>query len=247
MSGTGDDTAAMGIDTVVDVKDAGDDPIEPAGKLPSGRHGLSRRFVERHQRERLLAAMVAVVARKGYVETTVADVLSASGISRKTFYEQFSGKDDCFLQAYDALLEDLDRSVAAHTRSEMSWPQRVRAALLALLTWLAVNPDGARVGLIEVASAGPEALERYDHAVRRFVPILDAGREESPYAHQLSDHLSEAVAGGIAQVLQLRLISDEASALPDCLDDLLHFALVPYIGHAAAERIASQTAAAGAA
>ena len=68
---------------------------------PSGRHRLPREVVAQSQRERMLEAMIRVVAKKGYAATTIADVTKAAGVSRTTFYELFEDKEACFLAAYD--------------------------------------------------------------------------------------------------------------------------------------------------
>ncbi|MBD0322124.1 MAG: helix-turn-helix transcriptional regulator, partial [Aldersonia sp.] len=74
-------------------------------KLPRGRHGLSRDEVVRSQRDRILLAMAEAMAEKGYVATSVADVLRRAGVSRETFYQQFSSKEDCFRAAYGRAVE----------------------------------------------------------------------------------------------------------------------------------------------
>ena len=66
--------------------------------------GSPRTQTERNQRERLFAAMAATVAEKGYAATTVADLLDLSGVSRSSYYDHFSDKQDCFLAAVEALL-----------------------------------------------------------------------------------------------------------------------------------------------
>ena len=98
------------------------------------------------------------------------------------------------------------------------------------------------MGLVEVLAAGPRALDRYDGAIRRFVPLFEQGRAESPYGDQLPPNISEAVLGGIAQVLYLRVLAGETATLPDALDELLYFALVPYLGHAGTTRVATRSA-----
>jgi len=82
------------------------------GKLPSGRHGLPRDVVVRSQRERMVEAMIGVVAEKGYTDATVADIISTAGVSRATFYEQFADKEDCFIAAYGAVMERMLTFVA---------------------------------------------------------------------------------------------------------------------------------------
>jgi AcrR family transcriptional regulator len=84
-----------------------------AGKdrLPPGRHGLPRTFVAENQRERLLNGVVEAVAEHGYNATTISAITKAAKISRRTFYEYFEGKENCFLAAY-AMIDD-------HVRASM--------------------------------------------------------------------------------------------------------------------------------
>lgn len=72
--------------------------------MPRGRHGLPREEVERVQRQRLIEAMVLVAAEKSYEAITIADVTAAAGVSRKTYYEAFSNKEECFHAAYAAVV-----------------------------------------------------------------------------------------------------------------------------------------------
>lgn len=201
------------------------------GKLRSGHHGLSPEYVAQNQRERLLDAMVAAVAETGYADTTVADVLQRSGVSRRTFYDFFANKEECFLEAYDRVVAVLVKRVEEAFSGGENWAERMREGLRVLLETLAAHPDAARVGLVEVLAAGPAALDRYDRALRSFVPLLDQGRDESRYGAQLPPNISEAVLGGMAQFLYLAVLKGETATLPDSLDELLFFALVPFLGH----------------
>ena len=89
------------------------------GRLPSGRHGLPREAVVRAQRERLIESMIAVVAEIGYTEATVADVIRGAGVSRTTFCEQFTDKEDCFVAAYGSVMDGvLERVSKESTRLE---------------------------------------------------------------------------------------------------------------------------------
>jgi AcrR family transcriptional regulator len=85
--------------------------------LPRGRNAAPRQIVWESQRERLLGAMADAVAEKGYANVAVADVIERAGVSRKTFYEQFENKQECFLTAYDAgvdlMMETIDEAIAA--------------------------------------------------------------------------------------------------------------------------------------
>ena len=87
-------------------------------RLPRGRHGLPREAVTESQRQRILQAMIEVVSERGYPETRVVDVIGVAGVSRKTFYELFASKEDCFLAAYDVLLGNLLGDTARRLRVE---------------------------------------------------------------------------------------------------------------------------------
>ncbi len=211
------------------------------GQLPRGRHGLSPQFVIHNQRDRMVRAMADAVAEKGYHATAVADVLERAGVSRKTFYDQFRDKEDCYLHTYDTMLAQVMAVVVEAYGGPGSWPQRLRAGLRSLLEFLSNDPAMARAGLVEALAAGPKALDRYEQALRAFTPFLEAGRQESK--DDLPDNISEAVVGGIAQVLYLRILNGEASRLLDSLDDLVFFALIPFVGHARAARFAFESGA----
>src|SRR5919112_619662 len=137
-------------------------PAAAPSRLPSGRHGLTREAVVASQRARLIDAMAAVVAEKGYAATTVADVVERAGVSRRTFYEQFADKEACFLAAYDvglaAVLERIGSAVEAHPAA--GWGVRARSGVEAFLALLAAEPAFARALQIEFLTAGPAALDR---------------------------------------------------------------------------------------
>jgi len=142
-------------------------------QLPRGRHRLSREQVLASQRGRMLAAMAEAVAEKGYVRTAVADVIERAGVSRETFYEHFSDKEDCFLAAYDtgveALLEVMGDAVAG---SRAGPEKRLDRVLSAYFAGLAAEPAFARAFLIEVYAVGPRALERRAELQQRFVAMM---------------------------------------------------------------------------
>ncbi len=125
--------------------------------LPRGPHRLAREEVLASQRGRMLDAMAEAVARRGYAATTVADVIAGARVSRKTFYEHFADKEACLLAAYDAGVEVLLSTLRTAEGSDA-----VRARVRAYLETLAAEPAFARTFLIEIAAAGPTALERRD-------------------------------------------------------------------------------------
>ena len=127
----------------------------PIEVLPRPRYSNTRDELRASQRGRLLCAIADAVAEKGYPATSVADVIALAGVSRKTFYEHFRVKEDCFLAAYDAGVDlVLDAIVAARPEpGDDSWIALMRARVRAYLDTLAANPAFARTFLIEVFAA----------------------------------------------------------------------------------------------
>lgn len=142
-------------------------------RLPRGRHGLSREQVVSDQRARMLAAMVDAMAEEGYVGTSVADVIARAGVSRETFYQQFSSKLDCFLAAF-GVAEDVVAGALADAAGAGSLDERLDRAVRAYLDLLAAEPGVARLFLVEVHAAGPEAMRRRADLQRRVVDDLAA-------------------------------------------------------------------------
>src|SRR3954462_1896537 len=120
-----------------------------------------RALVTRTQRERMLDAMARAVAPKGYAKLTVSDVVALAGVSRRTFYEHFADKEECFLETYSAASSAVVASVAEAVRhsGQTDWHERVRVGLTSYTAVLAADPDLAHALLVDVLGAGPRAIE----------------------------------------------------------------------------------------
>jgi AcrR family transcriptional regulator len=182
-------------------------------------------------RARILDALIATVAYRGYDRTTVERVLQTADVPGAVFDEHFHDKEDCFMQALDALVTRLQASVQEQFQRDGPWPERVRLGLKALLAALASDPEAARVGMVECLSAGHYAGERYREILNAFVPLLEEGRRHAAYPEHLPPQTSEAVVGGIASILHRRVLEERTPELLSLLEDLTYFALVPYMGH----------------
>lgn len=210
---------------------------EAGGRLPSGRHRLSREFVVRSQRDRLLEAAATAAADNGYPALTVAEICKRANVSRRTFYELFADKEECLLAAYDAIAGRFLADVIAACQIEgITWAEQIRLGLEAILDYFAENPRHAKLCLIEVWAAGPKAVERYYNAANVLASFIDAGRGTSPYGAMIPAATAGATFNGCAFALARHVLDGEAERLPELLPDLLHMVLVPYLGFEAAER-----------
>jgi AcrR family transcriptional regulator len=228
------------------------DPIIPSvespeyppelARLPPGRHGLPREFVARNQRERLIAGLAEAVAENGYAGTTIAHITRHAAVSRRTFYEHFNSKDECFVAAYDTVMAELNRRVREAFEQEDEWPVALRAGIAAMLEFLAAEPHLARLSMVEALVAGPVVVDRYDAAIQSLIPYFEAGREglAPEVLAGLSSTTEEALVGGIVSLISRRIFADRTDELEALLPDLVEFGLTPYLGSAAAAKIARQ-------
>ena len=211
----------------------------PPGRLPRGRHGLSRETVTNSQRTRLEAAVVAVTAAKGYEATTVGDVLEEAGVGRETFYELFADKRDCMLAAHANLVDELEARIRlAYLGDPAPWPQRVRAAVAEALGFFAERPPEARFMLVELFAVGPPARQRFQEGFNRFVALLDEGLDEDQAGDGPVRPTSLAV-GAVAARTYEEVVVGRAAELPRLVPELTYELLVPFVGEEAARETAA--------
>lgn len=209
-------------------------------RLPPGRHGLPRDFVVHNQRERLIAGLAEAVAEKGYGGTTIADITRHAAVSRRTFYEHFEGKDQCFVAAFDTVTAQLRDRIGTAFDAEEEWTAAIRAAIEAMLVFLSSEPNLARLAMVEALVAGPVVVERYDATVQTFVPYLEQGRKGRSKAvlKRLSDWTEEALVGGMVSLVSRRIVAGQAESLESLRPDLVEFVVAPYVGNDEAAAIA---------
>jgi AcrR family transcriptional regulator len=200
-------------------------------RLPRGTHGLDRDVVEASQRTRLLEAVGRAVAERGYAAATIDDVVRRAGVSKKTFYEHFADKQDCFLAAYEAAGEELLERVREAHAAHDDRLERTRAGIRAYLRWLAAEPALARVFLIEVAAAGPQALERRERLRDRYAELMQerAAREHVPF------EVFHAVVAGVDDVVVRHIREHGAEDLPALEPVLLYLQVTLLTGPAPAD------------
>jgi AcrR family transcriptional regulator len=190
--------------------------------LPRGRHSLSREEVAGSQRGRLQRAMAEVMAEKGYALTSVADILRRARVSRETFYELYSSKEDCFMSVFDSAYGAIATAMASSGSSatEPASSSALARVLDDYLGAIAADPVTARVFLIEVYAAGPTAVERRAALQRGLVDLLAEGLG----ADERDRFAVEAGIAAIAALVTARLVSGDVQgirALRDPILDLL--------------------------
>lgn len=182
-----------------------------------------------NQRARLINGMIATVAEIGFGKATIATVTGPAKISRRTFYEFFDNKEDCYRAAYEASFDFLRGTTATAAAAEQ-WPDSVRAGLEALLEALAAHPDLATFFLISPPGVGDEVAARHHQAMLELVEALVAGAPATEGGDLASKTRAEALAGGLARLTAIKASAGKADELPALLPDLVELFLRPYIG-----------------
>jgi AcrR family transcriptional regulator len=208
-----------------------------AGKtrLPPGRHGLPRAFVAENQRERLLNGVVEAVAEHGYSATTIGKITEAAKISRRTFYEYYSSKEECFLAAYAMVDDHVRGSMLTAADPAEPWSEQVRSKLAALLDALSRDAAVARFYLVEPLAAGGKIAARYRDAMQLLAETI---RPQSPLSEMDVEVRDQVLMGGIATLISRRLKAGGGDQLSGLLPDLVELSLVPYLGRDEARRVA---------
>jgi AcrR family transcriptional regulator len=214
-------------------------PVATASRLPAGRHGLPQEFVAENQRERIITALVDVVAERGYKDTTVADITSRASVSRRTFYEHFSGKEECFLAAHAMIADHILEAIKGAMAVFDDWPRQVRAALATMLRFLSAGPEVARVYAFEPVAAGGNIAARHNDSTRGLVEIFRSGRPDHAGEHPLPEVTEETLVGGILSVIVREIIAGRTEELEALLPDLVELVLTPYLGAREATRLAT--------
>lgn len=209
--------------------------------VPAGRHGLAPGLISDQSRERLIAATVELVAKRGYRETSVDQIAAAAGVGSAVFYSFFEGKEDCFLAAFDRIVEESAAALTLAVADTDGWPEEMATALGFLLDLVIADPRRARVALVEVQAAGPRAYLRYEEVVDRAAPKLREGRAFSRETAALSGTLEEAILGGVIWIVHQRLVKGELDDPDSLLKETIQFGLSPYLGDDEAKRLAVAT------
>jgi AcrR family transcriptional regulator len=181
------------------------------------------------QRGRLLDAMAQAVAEHGYGNTTIAHVVSRAGVSRKTFYDHFADKSDCFLAMYDTGIGFLLQRVSDTIEDQNDPHSRLVVGLQAVLSILSAEPAFCRAIIVEVHAAGPEALARRRAVISvfadRYIDANRQARENGAKIAELSWDTALAVVGGILDLISTRVEADRTETLPELADELTAFAV----------------------
>jgi AcrR family transcriptional regulator len=207
-----------------------------SGILHGGGQAGGHTQIAEIQRARILTAMFDVACERGAGSVSVAHVVERSGVSRRTFYELFTDREDCFLAAFEEALRFAYKRVLPAYGAERRWRERVRAGLVALLSFLDDEPVVGRFLVCESLSGGSRMLERRTRVLARVAAVVDEGRKESANAASLPPLTAEGLVGGALSLIHARIVRADREPLVELANQLMSMIVLPYLGQAAARR-----------
>jgi AcrR family transcriptional regulator len=206
---------------------------------------LSRRgdvLVSETQRSRMLSSAVEVLSEYGYGEMSVSRITSGAGVSRRTFYDLFEDREDCFLAAFDdAVLRARELMLAAWA-TQRGWCEQTRAVLLALLSFLDREPGVRSLLVVDALKAGPRVQARRAELLYELSAALQQSGSRAKPARELPELTGEGVVGAVLGVIHTRLSARRPGSMVDLLNPLMSVVVLPYLGPATAQRELSRPA-----
>ena len=198
--------------------------------------GAPRVQVEEIQHSRLLVAVAATIDELGFEQSTVTRIAARAKVSRRTFYELFENRETCLVALIDAVVERVERDLAAAGLEGLEWRERVRGGLWTILSFLEHEPVLARIWVVHALHGGGQTLERRERVLARLAAILDEGRQEGPRGAECTLVTAEGLVGGALGVVYARLRSGDQQPLTGLLDELMGMIALQYLGPGAARR-----------
>jgi AcrR family transcriptional regulator len=188
------------------------------------------------QRARIVAAAIDVVEETGWSRVTIAQIIGRARVSRKTFYEVFSDREDCFMAAFDQAVSQTRLAATRAFEGGVEWHEGIRAALASMLALMDDEPELARLCVVEAPVAGERVLRRRAELFDELASVVDRGRSSTAPSCDPPPLTAEGVVGAVFTVLHTRLLRGAREPLTDLLGPLMSMIVLPYLGSRAARR-----------
>jgi AcrR family transcriptional regulator len=194
-------------------------PAQRYQRLPSGSHGLDPEQVRKDQAQRLRAAMIELIAAKGYPAVRIADLSKLAHVSPPTLYSLYADKEQLFLGTYEDVARRTGVAILDAHRTSDSPDGRLLAAMRAFADLAAREPQAISLLVLGAFGAGPTLLRKRAAAVEALEAYIHSNRSpDQPF--DPGDLIVRAVLGGIREVTATRLREGRQLELPTLVDQL---------------------------
>jgi AcrR family transcriptional regulator len=184
----------------------------------------------------VLTAAVQIVGELGYGGMSVARITGRAGVSRRTFYDLFDDREDCFLAAFQEAVARVKTVVVEAAAGQSAWREQVRAGLSVLLGFFDNEPGLGSLVIVDALGAGPRVLERRSRVLGDAIAIIDRGRAEAKPGREPPSLTAEGIVGAVLAVIHARILEKGHPRLTSLLNPLMGMIVLPYLGQAAAAK-----------
>jgi AcrR family transcriptional regulator len=192
-------------------------PLDPSRALRPNARGMSVEHVREMQRQRLIDAVVQVVAEEGFEQAGVQTICKRAGVAFNTFYRYFTTKEELFLIAFDSGVQVLlEEGSHAYGAAGPGWKDKVQATIRSFLEALAQNPAFARFFVIEAHKVSFASVARVDSAFGMSYLMFAAAQPAVGLSLTSEDLLPLAI-GGIYSSVYFYIHSGRTRELPALL------------------------------
>jgi AcrR family transcriptional regulator len=191
---------------------------ETAGLLLSATGGF---------RERLLMGMAEAIRERGGLKpVTVAEVVRHAHTSRRTFYQHFADRDDCFLALFDVVSSALLERIADAATGDGPFGERVDRAVAAYLGAVAAEPVLTRACIQETPAMGAMGMERvqalHERWARQIMLLVEEARRHDDGLRPLPLEVATIITGGFRDLVITALDQGrDLTELQDVAGDVL--------------------------
>ena len=179
----------------------------------------------RNQRGRLQGAMVEAVARHGFTDTTLRELVSLAGVSKSTFYEHFENKQDCFLSTLDYIALEVGRRTDDAFDRPGDLRERMTAGVTTLLTVIAEEQAAASLVTVESLTLGAAAVPHRERAAAHFQELIRRVFEESGSARAIPALTVRGIIAGIRNTAYHHLREGRGGELPAAAPPIVEWIL----------------------
>jgi AcrR family transcriptional regulator/DNA-binding MarR family transcriptional regulator len=167
---------------------------------------------------------------------SVARVTRRAGVSRRTFYDLFTGREDCFIAAFDRAVDRASDIATSAAVGQKDWRAQARAGLSGLLEFLGDDPVLGALLVVHALGAGPNVLA---HRALRLAPVVafvDQGRSQTKGGKDPPPLTAEGIVGAVLSVIHAHMLQTPSIPPTVLLNPLMGIVVLPYLGPTAAAR-----------
>jgi AcrR family transcriptional regulator/DNA-binding MarR family transcriptional regulator len=184
----------------------------------------------------MLHSVAAIVSESGYGQMSVSRITGRAGVSRRTFYDVFEDREDCFMAAFEDAVARAQRTVLDGYEQGRGWREKIRSALAALLWFFDDEPEVGSLLVVDALQAGPRVLRRRVEILEQLSCALRPEDSRSKVTRSLPPLTGEGVVGAVLGVIHTRLLTTDSGAMVDLLNPLMGMIVLPYLGSSAAQQ-----------